>query len=50
MGDPCPRCGADDTERTDPPPGVVGEPPVIRCNACGQTTTLDISTGEWDLS
>jgi hypothetical protein len=51
MTEPCPRCGSDDTERAHTPePGVVGDPPVILCNACGQKTSLDIATGEWDLA
>jgi ribosomal protein L37AE/L43A len=50
VDEPCPRCGAQDVERIyTPPPSLVGEPPIIKCNSCGRTTTLNISTGEWDV-
>lgn len=30
--------------------GTVGDPPAILCHACGRTTWLKVTTGEWALA
>lgn len=48
---PCPRCGAADVEAVEVPRSMrPGAPVSIRCRACGKKTSLNTTTGEWDLS
>lgn len=46
----CPRCGSADVEAVAVPrPLCPGDPVAIKCRSCGETTWLNMTTGEWDL-